>query len=115
MENQNTHTTPLPKPLLWSLCLLTAAIIFKLFNRLYGDYDLWWHIFMGNEIISKFEMFNNILIICNNRGLVRPPKETYFEHMDIINALEKHNAEEAEKAMKAHIQKSRALLEGDQI
>lgn len=53
MKNQFTHSNRLPRPLLCSLCLLTAAIIFKLFNRFDTDYDLWWHIFIGNEIISK--------------------------------------------------------------
>jgi len=53
MENQFTHKSLLPKPLQWSLYLLTVAVIFKLFNQLYADYDLWWHIFIGNEIITK--------------------------------------------------------------
>ncbi len=53
MKNQFPHTSQLPRPILWSLCLLTAAMIFKLFNQLYADYDLWWHIFMGNEFITK--------------------------------------------------------------
>ncbi|UCD90131.1 MAG: hypothetical protein JSW04_01440 [Desulfobacterales bacterium] len=53
MENKFPHKSLLPKPLQWSLGLLTIAVIFKLFNQLHADYDLWWHIFMGNEIIIK--------------------------------------------------------------
>jgi len=53
MENQFIQKSFLPKPLQWSLYLLTGAVIFKLFNQLYADYDLWWHIFMGKEIITK--------------------------------------------------------------
>ncbi len=45
--------THFPKPLLWSLGLLSAAILFKLFNQLNADYDLWWHIFIGKDIILK--------------------------------------------------------------
>ena len=53
MKNQLPQSNQLPNPILWSLYLLAAAVLFKLFNRLNADYDLWWHIFMGNETIAK--------------------------------------------------------------
>lgn len=53
MNKPDTFTINLPAPLLFSLALLTAAIQFKLFNQLYADYDLWWHIFIGTEILEN--------------------------------------------------------------
>ncbi len=38
-------------------------------------------------------------------GLLRPPNETIDEHYEIINAIEKRNALQAEKLMKSHIMK----------
>jgi hypothetical protein len=44
---------PLPKPLLWALGALAIAITYKLFGQLTADYDLWFHLFIGNEIIAN--------------------------------------------------------------
>jgi hypothetical protein len=51
MKNQNSRIDQLPKTILWALYLLVVAVLFKLFNQLSADYDLWWQIFMGKETI----------------------------------------------------------------
>lgn len=63
-----------------------------------------------NKILTRLEMFNNIMIITYQEGLVRPPYETLPEHFDIIEALEKRDRENARQNMRLHIQKSRELI-----
>ena len=53
MEDRALDSIDFPQPLIWSLGLLTVAIIFKSFNQLDADYDLWWHIFIGKQILSQ--------------------------------------------------------------
>ena len=40
------------------------------------------------------------------QGLLRPPHETLQEHLEIIDALEAHDPDRAEKAMLTHIRKT---------
>jgi DNA-binding GntR family transcriptional regulator len=63
-----------------------------------------------NQIMIKMEIFSNMLLISNQMGLVRSPLETLKEHLALIDALEKHDAREAEKVIRNHIKKSRILL-----
>jgi hypothetical protein len=42
-----------PKPILFSLWLLAGAIMFKSFNQLDSDYDLFWHLLIGKDILTK--------------------------------------------------------------
>ncbi|MFC1857521.1 hypothetical protein ACFL9U_05760 [Thermodesulfobacteriota bacterium] len=57
MDSQAANSTgaeqPYPKSLLGSLILLVTSIFFKLYNQLDADYDLWWHIFFGQENLAK--------------------------------------------------------------
>ena len=53
MEDRALDSIDFPQPLIWSLGLLTVAIIFKSFNQLDADYDLWWHIFIGKQILLQ--------------------------------------------------------------
>ena len=57
------------------------------------------------EIAKSFHIFN----ILSNRyiqGLIRPPQETFPEHMALIDALEHHDPDLSEKLMREHIRKS---------
>jgi DNA-binding GntR family transcriptional regulator len=63
--------------------------------------------FSQNKVLSRIEMLGNINIICYNQGLIRPPQETLPEHFAMIEAIEKHDGESAEKYAKAHLRKSR--------
>jgi DNA-binding GntR family transcriptional regulator len=64
----------------------------------------------GNSILSRVEMLGNVHVLAYQRGLLRPPKETLPEHMEIIKALEARNAEKAEEVMRMHIRRSRESL-----
>ncbi len=61
----------------------------------------------GNQVLRRLEMLGNILFICYNRGLVRPPKETLKEHFAIIEAIEKRDGDLTEKEIRNHLRKSR--------
>ncbi len=63
-----------------------------------------------NKILPRIEFLGNIHIICYNRGLIRPPHETWKEHMDIINAIERQNGKQAEYYVKDHLRKSRETM-----
>ena len=60
----------------------------------------------GNLILMRMEMLGNIISRTYQRGLIRSPEETFYEHMEIIDALECKDAGKAEKLLKDHFQKS---------
>ncbi len=60
----------------------------------------------GNKVIPRLEMLSNIHLFAFQVGLVRPPEETLPEHLAIVDALQRHDAEAAETRMRAHIIKS---------
>jgi DNA-binding GntR family transcriptional regulator len=64
----------------------------------------------GNLPLDKIYFFGNIHEKVISRGLIRPPEETLDEHVKIINAIEKGEADKAEKFAREHIEKSRILL-----
>jgi len=49
MRNSVEESESIPKPLLWSFWMLAAAIAFKLFILFTADYDIWFHLFLGQE------------------------------------------------------------------
>ena len=65
----------------------------------------------GNKILLKMEMLGNVIIRTYQRGLIRGPAETYFEHMKMIDALAAHNGEEAEQLLRNHFIRSRRRIE----
>ncbi len=64
----------------------------------------------GNLPLDKIYFFSNIHSKIIGRGLVRPPEETLEEHFEIINAIEKGQADKAERYAREHIKISRELL-----
>lgn len=58
------------------------------------------------EMITSFNILSNSYV----RGLIRPPEETFPEHMAIIDALMRHNSDLAENLMREHHKKCAALL-----
>ena len=66
--------------------------------------------FSGNKILKKMEMFGNVLIKTYQRGLIRGPKETFHEHMAIIDAIANHDGESAEKLLRKHFRKSQIQI-----
>lgn len=69
----------------------------------------------GAGMISDFiDAFNFITLsyqLTSQEGLVRPPAETYAEHIDIIEAIQNRDADQAEKLVRHHIRASIQLLE----
>jgi DNA-binding GntR family transcriptional regulator len=61
----------------------------------------------GNKlIIQQIEMFNNIIIRTYQRGLIRSPKETYSEHLAIIEAIARHEPDASENLLRLHFRRS---------
>lgn len=63
-----------------------------------------------NKMLARLEMIGNVHILAYQKGLLRPPVETLPEHKKIISALLNRNGEEAERAMRIHIKRSRESL-----
>ena len=82
--------------------------------RAYEKADEKFHFFLieASQIDLLQEMVKSFYVLVSRyvRGLVRPPEETFPEHMAIIDALEKHNSELAEKLIREHTQKSIQIL-----
>ncbi len=66
--------------------------------------------YSGNDILNRLYIFGNINSMVVQTGLLRSPAETYKEHIDIIEAIEKQNTELAEVLVKNHIRLSRNIL-----
>jgi DNA-binding GntR family transcriptional regulator len=62
--------------------------------------------FSRNEILKRFEVISNISFRTYRGGLIRTPAETLPEHLAIIEAIEKKDAELAEKLTREHSNKS---------
>ena len=64
----------------------------------------------GNKVITRLEFLGHNTIRTFRGGMLRPPQESLPEHMAIIAALEKGDAELAEKLVREHIRKTMELL-----
>jgi DNA-binding GntR family transcriptional regulator len=69
--------------------------------------------YSNNKIIPQLEMLSNIHLHAFQAGLLRPPEETIDEHFAIIEAMAMGDGISAEKAMRAHIDKSREALQNN--
>jgi DNA-binding GntR family transcriptional regulator len=84
----------------------------------YAEEDRRFHNFLieigGDEILSGIlEMYNLITssyLVGFRGGLVRPPQETLSEHLAIIGAIHRQDAEKAEQAVRIHLRRSREKL-----
>lgn len=75
-------------------------------DRAFHAYILEWS---GNKTIAHLEMLSNIHLKAFQAGLLRQPKDTLPEHLDIIKALKNKDEVQAELQMRRHIEQS--LLE----
>lgn len=64
----------------------------------------------GNQVLQKFEIIKNITSLTYRGGLLRTPKETLPEHLAIIDAFSKGDAELAEKTMREHSAKTQQAI-----
>jgi DNA-binding GntR family transcriptional regulator len=67
--------------------------------------------FSGNPILTKIYNHSFIQARVAQMGLMRTPEETLSEHISMLNAIEAGDADLAEKELRAHLQKSKALIE----
>lgn len=65
----------------------------------------------GNKMLNQLFQKGNLLLCIDMIGLVRPPDETLKEHLEIIDAIENRNTQLAESTTKAHLQKSKELIQ----
>jgi DNA-binding GntR family transcriptional regulator len=81
----------------------------------YRQADVEFHSFLTSLLADNFlsrqvESLRSIMTLSFAQGLLRPPTETLPEHLDIIDALEAHDADRAEQAMLQHIRTTIALM-----
>lgn len=60
----------------------------------------------NNEMLSDILNQFQVLSITFLKGLMRPPKETINDHLEIIQALKNRSEDEAERAAVSHIRKT---------
>lgn len=76
----------------------------------YRKVDNAFHLFVAEKCpyldLKTTLIRSGFMIKCLIRGLIRPPEETYQEHIEILNSFEMHDPSAAEETMKVHIQKT---------
>lgn len=63
-----------------------------------------------DQIINKFHIQMNSFNMVYKIGLIRPASETLIEHQSIFNAIEKREADLAEKLIRNHIRATREKI-----
>lgn len=65
----------------------------------------------SSSLISRFDTIKNMSIIAYQMGLHVSPIDTLNDHLEIIDALAKHDGELAENLMRNHLKKGKGTLE----
>lgn len=83
-------------------------------EKKYQNVDAKFHITImegsGNGFLNKLFRQGNLLVSMDLIGLLRPPEETLQEHIDMIEAIAKGNADLAEALSKEHLDKTKQLI-----
>ena len=76
------------------------------------DYDFHMHLMTmsRNEFLTNIISSNNIILIANIQGLLKPPNESLTQHRGIVDAIRSRNPEAAEEQMYHHLFTSRFCL-----
>ncbi len=64
----------------------------------------------GNQFLYQLFQKGNLLVCIDAIGLVRPPKETLQEHLDIVTAIHNRDGAKAASLLKEHLEKSKRLI-----
>ncbi|MEP3276715.1 MAG: GntR family transcriptional regulator [Stappiaceae bacterium] len=85
----------------------------------YREADVEFHTYLTNLVADgvlnrMLESIQMVMSMALFHGILRSPRETYVEHLAIIDALESHDADEAERVMIEHIRKTIDLLKSRQ-
>lgn len=82
--------------------------------RAYEKADIKFHFFIieasGVELLEDIVKSFHILSNSFTPGLIRPPQETFPEHMAVIDALARHDPDAAENLMREHLKRTIAVL-----
>ena len=95
-----------------------AGVREKSDNKTYAREDRRFHEFLLNigakeflkSILETYNIMSFSYQTVSAEGLVRPPYETIHEHLAIIDAIGKRDAESAERLMRQHLSNSAAVL-----
>lgn len=84
-------------------------------HETYSEADVEFHTYLtqlvSEQAVSQLlESVHSVLKMSLSQGILRAPSETFVEHMEIIDALERRDSDAAEQAMIAHIRKTIVLL-----
>lgn len=84
-------------------------------HTVYREADVEFHTYLTNLVADGVlnRMLDSVQLVMSmalSHGILRSTKETYVEHLAIIDALESGNADEAERVMIEHIRKTIELL-----
>lgn len=76
----------------------------------YRDADMEFHMYLTNvandSMLSQALGSFQIVSLSLAQGLLRPPEETLPEHLEVLDALERHDAESSERSMALHIRRT---------
>ena len=76
----------------------------------YRKVDNVFHLFVAEKCpyldLKTMLIRSGFMTKCLIKGLIRPPEETYQEHMEILDRFETHDPFGAEEKMRIHIQKT---------
>jgi len=79
-------------------------------SKEYRRVDNAFHLFVAEECpyldLKTTLIRSGFMTKCLIKGLIRPPEETYQEHMEILDRFEMHDSSGVEEKMKIHIQKT---------
>ncbi len=64
----------------------------------------------GNPYLPKMLSAVNLISICNVKGMVTDPKISYKNHELVVKAIKEHNPENAEIAMRMHLEATRSKI-----
>lgn len=67
--------------------------------------------FSGNKILEKTYRNSFLQARIMQMGIMRTPEETLPEHLDLVQAISERNAAKADKVIKEHLRRSKALIE----
>jgi DNA-binding GntR family transcriptional regulator len=64
----------------------------------------------GNQLLHDIISSFNIVLIANLEGLTKDPRVSSSQHFEVLDAIKRRNADEAEAAMERHLSESRRLV-----
>lgn len=88
-------------------------------DLIYRESDIEFHTYLAELIPEQrfgqlLESIHSVMRMSLSQGILRSPRETYDEHIQIIDALEARDQDAAERAMQIHIRRTIELLRSNQ-